>query len=350
MLKKLLQKIDSSFSTLVQDENKRITTQFLFTYSILFVVSSFMTIVNIATGKKTLMIATLVFALLCALNTALVKCGKKGIAISTVLFQIEFIILLTFFIVSGNPEGFSAIWAAMLPTCGMILFQRKKGTILSLSMLAIMIFFFWTPIGRSFLNYEYTQSFMLRFPMLYLAFFLLALFLETIRKKTADNYHYQSIHDPLTKVYNRRGFKEMVERTIESKKLTNVGFMIFDIDHFKRINDKYGHFAGDQFLIQCANRIQHITGLELCRWGGEEFALFDGEGVVDQEYVTNLCKQIEMSSFVLNTERIPLTMSIGAVRISLDRTDLIKAGALADACLYEAKESGRNKAVFEDFS
>lgn len=350
MERKLIKEIDRIFSDFVLDEHRRIRVQYNFTYSILAIISMLMTIVNIKTGKTVLMFSTLAFSLLCVLNIVLMRMGKRGVQVSTTLFQVEFLILLTFFIVSGTPEGFSAIWCAMLPTCGMILFQRKRGTILSAVMLAIIIFFFWTPLGKSCLQYRYTDSFMLRFPMLYTAFYFLALFLETIRKKTADNYHYQSLHDPLTKIFNRRGFQNQINSEVDASDIDIIGFMIFDIDHFKHINDTYGHFAGDSILVQCANRIQSLTGLPLCRWGGEEFAVFDSKGLVDEAFANKVCSDLANSDFMIDGKKIPLTLSIGAVRVKLTETSLQESARLADKCLYQAKESGRNKAVFKDLT
>ena len=84
---------------------------------------------------------------------------------------------------TGTPEGFSAIWALMLPAGGMLTFGKKRTTVLSAIMLGIILFFFDTTLGQSYLQYDYTDSFMLRFPMAFCAFYLLALFLETVREK-----------------------------------------------------------------------------------------------------------------------------------------------------------------------
>ena len=153
------------------------------TYALLGGVSLFMTIVNILTGKRLLMYSTLIFALLCAVDTLLemkVKRWHDGIQ---TFFQMQFLALLTFFVVAGTPEGFSAIWALLLPVGGMLVFGKQRTTILSGIMVCILLFFLDTPLGQSYLQYEYTESFRLRFPMAFCAFFALAFFLETVRER-----------------------------------------------------------------------------------------------------------------------------------------------------------------------
>ena len=146
-------------------------------------ISLLMTVVNIFTEKTLLMYATLIFAILCGLDGLISARVKKLYNAIQLLFQFQILILLTFFIVTGTPEGFSAIWALMLPAGGMLTFGKKRTTVLSAIMLGIILFFFDTTLGQSYLQYDYTDSFMLRFPMAFCAFYLLALFLETVREK-----------------------------------------------------------------------------------------------------------------------------------------------------------------------
>lgn len=146
-----------------------------------------MTVLNIFTRKGALTWATGVFAALCAVNILLVRPGKgRGIAVASMLFGVEIVALFTFFLVSGNPDGFSAIWIAMLPACGLLLFGRKRGTVLCAVMFAILVFLFWIPAGRALLLYDYNRTFLARFPILCVAFYLLSLLLETIRSVTQN--------------------------------------------------------------------------------------------------------------------------------------------------------------------
>ena len=155
-------------------------------YVILTFVSFFMTIVNYYTDKKVLLISTLTFGILCLINIFLTLGTNKGMDISTHIFRVEVVALIVFFYLSGIPEGFSALWALLIPFASMLIWGKKSAGILCLVLQAITMFIFWTSYGNSLLRYEYSDSFMLRFPMAFFAFMALAFALETIRQKTSD--------------------------------------------------------------------------------------------------------------------------------------------------------------------
>ena len=251
----------TKLNAVLTDDNKRKELQYNSIFLLFFCVSLFMTVLNVITRKGALTIATAVFAVLCLVNFLLIKKGgKTGTMIASVLFSVEMVALFTFFLISGNPDGFSALWIAMLPACGMLLFGRKRAAILSGVMFAILIFFFWIPAGRSLLQYEYNKTFMMRFPIFYLAFFLLSALLETIRSvtqkeldKLREKYKYYAAHDYLTNLLNRQGLEEWYS-TFSA--LGEQAVLMIDIDHFKNVNDSCGHDVGDLVLASVAREIQ----------------------------------------------------------------------------------------------
>ena len=258
----------------------------------------------------------------------------------------------TFFIISGNPEGFSAIWICMLPTCGMLLFGRKNTTILCAIMLVIMVFFFQTPQGVSLLWYDYTASFRMRFPILFSAFYLLSLLLESIREITQREldkmrlkYEYLYSHDFLTSMLNRHGLMEWEKR---EKVSSRQAVLMFDIDFFKKVNDSYGHDIGDIVLAGVSAEVAKHVPTSICRWGGEEFVVWFPHGNLRDEEAERIRAAVEeLEIFIPHTEkRVPVTISIGVARAAgeVPLSELIKR---ADACLYEAKAQGRNRVVFE---
>ncbi len=178
----LFSHIKETLNEIILDNNRLSTLLCIGTYILLGSVSFFMTVVNIFTGKTLLMYSTLIFTVLCIIDVALEFFMKKWHNKIQTFFQIQFLALLTFFIISGTPEGFSAIWSLMLPVSGMLIFGKKRTSILCAIMFCIILFFFDTPLGQSYLHYEYTESFMLRFPMAFFAFFIIAIFIETIRE------------------------------------------------------------------------------------------------------------------------------------------------------------------------
>jgi diguanylate cyclase (GGDEF)-like protein len=153
--------------------------------------------------------------------------------------------------------------------------------------------------------------------------------------------------DPLTGMFNRRGFAEACSRVIDRE--ANAGrpvtVMIFDIDHFKSINDRFGHPAGDEILKLFAAVV--VNGLRITdmsgRIGGEEFAALLPcsleEGVVVAERVR---ESFESSGIVDETGPVDTTVSIG-VAGGPAGTELEVLLAAADTALYQAKRGGRNR-------
>jgi diguanylate cyclase (GGDEF)-like protein len=153
--------------------------------------------------------------------------------------------------------------------------------------------------------------------------------------------------DPLTGMFNRRGFAEACARVIEreAKAGRPVTVLIFDIDHFKSINDRFGHAAGDEVLRLFATivlntlRITDLSG----RIGGEEFAAFLPcsleESVIAAERVR---EAFESSGIVVEEGPVDTTVSIG-VAGGPAGTELEVLLAAADAALYQAKRNGRNR-------
>lgn len=333
---------------IITDEARRTRLQYTSVYLFLAAVSAAMTVMNAITHKGEITIATAVFTGLCLLNMLLMmKAGEKGARFAAEMFMIEIILLFSFFIISGNPDGFSCLWVAMLPSCGMLLFGRKRSAILCAMMLLLLVFFFWVPFGKSLLQYEYTATFMARFPILFVASFLLSFILETIRVVTQQEldrlrktYQRLSAHDYLTQLLNRQGLEEL--RVASDAKDDQALFMI-DIDHFKKINDSHGHEAGDRVLACVAREIARIADTEVCRWGGEEFVVWfpDSEEMCDPDAIR---RGIETLDIPLPDVQQPIhvTVSIGAVQGTDDFDALIQS---ADTCLYQAKENGRNQVV-----
>ena len=333
-------------SEILTDEDKRKELQYIGIFFLFFIISTFMTILNIITNKGFLTVATAVFSVLCAVDFFLVrKGGNSGMTVASVLFSVEIVALFTFFLISGNPDGFSALWIAMLPACGMLLFGRKRAAILSSVMFAILVFFFWVPAGRSLLQYEYNKTFMMRFPIFYLAFFLLSALLETIRSitqseldKLRDKYKYYAAHDYLTNLLNRQGLEEWYATF---KNLGEQAAMMIDIDHFKHVNDSFGHDVGDLVLASVAREIKSIADTRVCRWGGEEFVIWfpDSEKMCDPEKIRAGIENMDIT-IPGSTKVLHVTVSVGVAKGTGNLGALIKA---ADEAMLLAKSNGRNQ-------
>ncbi len=336
--------------SLLTDEKKRKGIQYTVVFLALGAVSLFMTVLNIFTHKGALIAATAVFAAVCLACFLLVRFGKeRAMPAASLLFSAGIISLFVFFIISGNPDGFSVIWTAMLPSCGMLLFGRKRGSILSAVIFAVLVFFFWLPAGRTLLAYDYSPTFMMRFPILYVAFYLLSMVLETVRSaaqneldRLRDKYRYYAAHDDLTNLLNRQGLEE---RRAAHTGTGEQAVIMADIDHFKNINDSYGHEIGDLVLASVGRELDRLTGVTVCRWGGEEFVAWfaDSADLCDPEAVRASIEKMEIK--IPSTDKaIRVTVSIGVAKGDGDLKTLIRR---ADEAMLRAKAGGRNRVEYD---
>jgi diguanylate cyclase (GGDEF)-like protein len=134
-----------------------------------------------------------------------------------------------------------------------------------------------------------------------------------------------------------------------------IGLMMLDIDHFKSINDTYGHASGDQILQGLGQQLQRWLRVEdtVYRYGGEEFlAVLPGISLeAIEERARGLCSQIAELQFVLTAEAtIHVTASIGVALYPIHHEDLQQAIKCADQALYAAKHAGRNTVCVWDAS
>lgn len=172
---------------------------------------------------------------------------------------------------------------------------------------------------------------------------------------------FHSVRDPLTGLYNRRSFLEMMKDrgdNFENDRRRGDGaspdcLMILDIDHFKHINDTWGHSAGDAVLVEVAKRLRDAvrdTDMSL-RWGGEEFLVFAPKTRPDQltPMVERVLRTIGSTPVLVGHNTIPVTVSAGYISLPFsdvpeDMCNWEKAMQLADMALYLGKVNGRNRA------
>ena len=157
--------------------------------------------------------------------------------------------------------------------------------------------------------------------------------------------------DSLTNMFNRRFFLKLLEKSKSLAVRTQkpLSLLVLDIDHFKLINDKFGHLAGDEVLISFAKNAQKNLRAEdvMGRIGGEEFAIFlpntNGESAVF--FAERLRRMIEAQPAPSSKGNIPYTISIGVTVIDKD-TPIEQALDEADLTMYQAKRNGRNRVEY----
>jgi diguanylate cyclase (GGDEF)-like protein len=167
-----------------------------------------------------------------------------------------------------------------------------------------------------------------------------------------EEVHRLIIYDGLTQIPNKRYFLEVLTRELgrAARYRRPLALAMIDIDHFKAVNDRYGHLGGDGVLRALAARVKPIIRKEdvFARYGGEEFALLlpetdkDGAAVLGER----VRAAVEAHPFVVDGETIAITISVGLATApghpSLPAEDLIRE---ADFRLYKAKGEGRNRVV-----
>ncbi len=158
--------------------------------------------------------------------------------------------------------------------------------------------------------------------------------------------------DPMTKAFNKGYLLQALEAEFKRAKGLHSDFSIifFDLDHFKKINDTYGHDAGDYVLIEIG---QLIRGGNLrpkdvfARYGGEEFVILLGNTNAQQAVLIaeKIRSAIEMHAFVYEGKRLPVTASVGVAELRSDIESAQTLLKIADKALYAAKTSGRNRVM-----
>jgi len=171
----------------------------------------------------------------------------------------------------------------------------------------------------------------------------------------ADDY--VTITDGLTRILNRRALLERLEEELHRASRENAFFclIMLDIDHFKRVNDEYGHQAGDKVLVEVVNRVKsELRPYDIIgRYGGEEFVV----GILGADRGMGLKKAedfrrcVEEKEFKYSDKKLKITISLGVTCQKIEGTKnnipqlLDNLTKKADDALYKAKETGRNKVI-----
>ncbi len=265
--------------------------------------------------------------------------------------------LSIFILISGGPtDGSSMTWVAVMPLTTVLCMGVLFGAISFALLYSLMLALFFTPLG-SIMAVPLTNSMEIRLLLVSLATFCFGWFLEYARFKTnlalhaaAYKIEQSSLTDSLTGLGNRRDFDRSFKWTMARAGRSNslYSLAILDIDHFKRVNDTYGHAVGDEVLKHIAREVEtQIRNADrIFRWGGEEFTIIMPSTSMNKAVASaeRVRKHIESTPFVLGNEKIFLTVSLGLYSGS-ESKDISYPLNIADQCLYRAKSTGRNKVV-----
>lgn len=162
----------------------------------------------------------------------------------------------------------------------------------------------------------------------------------------------ETMQDPLTGVSNRRGFDQLMVERAGNRRSPGSGcaLLVLDLDHFKVINDTYGHEVGDSVLAELGIRLKDcLRGSDIvARFGGEEFVVFLPSTSIDSAIAVaeRLRRSVSDKAFVAGGASIPVSISVGA-HWEPEVFECASAFASADRALYRAKSGGRNRVFFD---
>jgi len=256
------------------------------------------------------------------------------------------IVLLSLLLVTGGFENTGIFWFSTFPLLALFLKGKKEGVLwiflLVLVGSIILLLNHWNLLNIPYPSTTLEQAF-----FSFIIVSLLAFSYEYIREHQANQLKKIATVDTLTKAYNRLKITEILEHEVEMVKRYKIdlSLIMFDIDHFKGINDTYGHQIGDFVLQRIANVVRADTRVTdyFGRWGGEEFIIvLPQTNLAGTKIVANrIANSIENHKFD-SIKRVTASFGLTEFREGDDVNELIKR---ADEALYKAKNGGRNMII-----
>lgn len=254
--------------------------------------------------------------------------------------------IMLYFIHQTGGLAYSVMWVTLLPPIAFFLLGRQGGTWICAAVFIYIVAFFYFRIPTMPAVQPSTGS-LLNIAEVLLAHWFMFRFYERSRANAYAELERLSETDKLTDIYNRSHLDDVLQQEItrhhrNGQPLTVV---LCDIDHFKQINDKYGHLTGDIILQQLAQLLKgNMRGTDFCgRWGGEEFLIIcpDTPATSATAIISKLQQSIREADMA---EQIRLTLSFGIAMLQPGESadDLLRR---ADNALYEAKRLGRDRMI-----
>ncbi len=174
--------------------------------------------------------------------------------------------------------------------------------------------------------------------------------LQQSLQEALEIQRYQAQHDPLTGILNHGEILKVLEQelTRAERQGGNLALIMGDLDHFKRVNDTFGHLTGDAVLVEVAERLRRNIRLydTVGRYGGEEFLLVLPGCAAEEakQIAARVLNSMQSQPILFQNNEIVVTISLGLAFNKVgERTEIIEIVQAADSALYQAKQNGRNR-------
>lgn len=320
-----------------------------------------------------LLIATFVPALICLINVfyfkdstlalldlsvSVISLGayfwfrhSANIQFASVLLASLVTFMVSFFIFLTQGYANSIAWALVVPPITFFLLGRFWGSVCSVCVFTVSIYVIYGQIGTPI---QHTPGYgsLLNVIEASVLIVLLFRFYEYTRTQAYKQLEEHNIliselaqKDRLTGLYNREKFDQELLKTCDpDSQTTPTSLLLVDVDHFKKINDTYGHLKGDEVLKALAVKLSKIVRCTdiVARWGGEEFAILLPE--TEKALALSLAERLRNEVNATLTAGISVSISIGLVSSSV-ATNSEMLLQKADNALYQAKAKGRNRVI-----
>jgi diguanylate cyclase (GGDEF)-like protein len=272
--------------------------------------------------------------------------GNFKVASWAVIVSIAAVLLA--FVHLAEGRNYSLMWVTILPPFAFFLLGRRNGSWVSAVILLYCSWYIYQ-LTQQQVTANLGLGALFNFIEVATAQVFLFRFYENSRQEAYDQLQKTAITDPLTKIYNRlhldNTLKSLIAQANRSRQAVSI--LLLDVDHFKAVNDKYGHLVGDKVLIRLCEVVRETVRETdaVGRWGGEEFLVICPN--TDQQQAIQLGQRIIENIRAEAVENdIHITVSIGAATYSAGATDsLDRLLSSADENLYRAKRGGRNQIV-----
>ena len=325
---------------------------FIQAFSLIFLfIEVFFAIYNFIVTNNYNLVIVHIFGIIGVIVTLLLLNNKPNLKYASYTFVTLIFLIVVSFSIFSVKENYSLIWTLAFPLMSFYLLGSKQGAIVTLIYL-IVIFAYCYSISPHTLSSKALINIYLELTMMSLVLFAYEFSREKIfiqlnkvikiQTQQAHEMYKLSTTDSLTQLYNRQKIDTIFTTSVNEalKNHTPITIMMIDIDHFKKINDTYGHQVGDMVLVKFADVLRaqlHHTFIG-GRWGGEEFLIISYE--IKSETLKLAQKLQNKIAQEITHFDYPFTVSIGIAQLTLETQDeLLKR---ADRALYKAKLSGRN--------